>query len=54
LNHLHWLIRMRRWVANPPSMGQVKLVVGIVVVCLAIAMFEKIFGWPEVLTLPQR
>ena len=47
----HWLIRMARWVRHPPSWGRVKLVLGVVVICLAIFGYEKLFGWPDVLTV---
>lgn len=46
-----WFVRMARWVRNPPSPGRVKLVVGVVVLCLALAVVEFWFGWPEALTL---
>jgi hypothetical protein len=54
VNYLGWLVRMRGWVANPPSMGRVKLVVGVVVACLALVIIERVFGWPDWLTLPKR
>jgi hypothetical protein len=54
MNGLVWLMRMRAWAQNPPSMGRVKLVVGIVVACVALASIEYFFGWPEWLTLPKR
>jgi hypothetical protein len=54
MNYAHWLIRMRRWVANPPSMGRVKLVVGVVALCVALVAIEKLIGWPDFLTLPKR
>ncbi|MCU0900456.1 MAG: hypothetical protein MUC82_08175 [Cypionkella sp.] len=48
-----WLLRMAQWVRNPPSWGRVKLVVGVVLACLAIFGLEYIWGWPEALT-PQK
>lgn len=45
-----WLVRMKRWARNPPSWGQVKFVVAIVLICLALYAVERIWGWPELLT----
>jgi len=54
MNYLAWLVRAKRWVQNPPSEGRVKLVLGVVAVCIAIAGFEWAFGWPDWLTLNRR
>jgi len=48
--NLRWLIMAKRWAQNPPSMGRVKLVLGIVVVCIALYAVESMWGWPEWLT----
>ncbi len=45
-----WLVMMKRWAQNPPSPAKIKFVFGIVAVCLAIAIAENIWGWPEWLT----
>ncbi len=45
-----WFLRMARWVRRPPSVRQVVLVVVVIALCLAIAGFEWLFGWPEALT----
>ncbi|MCU0827499.1 MAG: hypothetical protein MUE52_08835 [Tabrizicola sp.] len=50
MNVLNWLVRAKRWAQNPPSEGQVKLVFGVVAICLALAGYEYLFGWPEWLT----
>ena len=42
-----WLLRMARWSQNPPSEGRVKLVFGIIAVCLIVFGIEYFFGWPE-------
>lgn len=42
-----WLLRMKRWVQRPPSPARVKLVFGVVAVCLALTLYEYLFGWPE-------
>ena len=46
-----WLFRMARWAQNPPSEGRVKLVFGIIAVCLALFAVEYFVGWPEALSL---
>jgi hypothetical protein len=51
MNYAIWLIRAKRWAANPPSARQVVLVLGLIAACLAIAGLEYVFGWPEWLTV---
>ena len=51
MNYLLWLTRAKRWVQNPPSWGRVKLVLGVVAICVAIAAYEWYFGWPDWLTV---
>jgi hypothetical protein len=51
MNQLHWLLRAKRWVQNPPSAGRVKLVFGVVAICLVIFGIERLFGWPEWMTV---
>jgi predicted acyltransferase len=46
-----WLIRAKRWAQNPPSEGRVKLVLGVIGICLLIAGYEWLYGWPEWLTV---
>ncbi|MDF0603768.1 hypothetical protein P1J78_23920 [Psychromarinibacter sp. C21-152] len=45
-----WLLRAKRWVQNPPSWGRVKLVAGVIVLCLGLFAVERIWGWPDWLT----
>jgi hypothetical protein len=49
--NLFWLLRMRRWAQNPPSMGRVVLVVSVIAICLLLFAVERIWGWPEWLTV---
>lgn len=42
-----WLVRASRWARNPPSPARVNLVLGIIALCLLLAGFEFVFGWPE-------
>lgn len=46
---LHFL-RMAKWIRNPPSPRRVRLVFGIVALCLALAAVERWIGWPEALS----
>ena len=48
--NLRWLLMAKRWAQNPPSMGRVKLVVGVIVVCLLIVGAEKIGLTPDWMT----
>jgi len=45
------LLRMSKWAHKPPSVGRVKLVFGVILVSLALFAVERIFGWPDWLTL---
>ena len=42
-----WLLRAKRWVQNPPSPARVKLVFGIIALCLTIGFVEHYIGWPD-------
>jgi hypothetical protein len=46
-----WLARAKRWAQNPPSEGRVKLVFGVVALCLIVVAIEWLFGWPDWLTV---
>lgn len=45
--NLRWLLMVKRWAQNPPSMGRVKLVLGIVAVCVMIVIAEKMGLTPD-------
>ena len=51
MNQLHWLVRAKRWVQNPPSAGRVKLVFGVIAVCIVIVAVERFAGWPDWMTV---
>lgn len=51
---LTWFLRMARWSRRPPSWGRVKLVLAVIAICLVIAAFEWLFGWPDWLTVDRR
>lgn len=48
-----WLIRMAQWARNPPPPQKVKLVFGVIALCIVIFGIEWLFGWPEWL-VPQK
>ncbi|MGX9350292.1 hypothetical protein ACS3QZ_03735 [Shimia sp. W99] len=50
MNIRHFL-RMARWARNPPSERRVKLVFAIIAICLVVFAFERVFGWPDWMTL---
>ncbi len=51
MNTLHWLMRAKRWAQNPPSEGRVKLVLGVVALCLVLVGIEYFIGWPDWMTV---
>lgn len=46
-----WLLRMAKWSHRPPSEKRVKLVLGIIVLCLALFAVERYIGWPDWMTV---
>ena len=42
-----WMLRAKRLAQNPPSWGKVKLVIGIIIACLALLALERIYGAPD-------
>lgn len=49
MDMMRWLLRAKRWAQDPPSARHVMLVLAVVAVCLLVAGFEAIWGWPEAL-----
>ncbi|MCZ0810933.1 hypothetical protein N5A93_01705 [Roseovarius sp. EGI FJ00037] len=45
---------MARWAQNPPSGRQVRFVLAIILICLALLAYEHVFGWPETLSTDPR
>lgn len=41
-----WLFHMAKWARKPPSAKQVKRVLVIVAICLALFAYERMFGMP--------
>jgi len=50
MNYVTWLVRAKRWAQHPPSEGRVKLVFGVIALCLVVVGLEWAFGWPAWLT----
>ncbi|MBJ3762899.1 hypothetical protein ILP92_09090 [Maribius pontilimi] len=48
--NFHWMMRAKRWAQNPPSAKQVKLVLVVIAVCIALFAYERVMGWPDWLT----
>ncbi len=45
-----WLLRMKRLAQNPPSEAMVKMVLGIILLCVLLFLIERYIGWPDFLT----
>lgn len=45
------LLRMAKLAHRPPGWKKVRLVLGIIAVCLVLAGLEYLFGWPAWLTV---
>lgn len=46
-----WMLRAVKWARNPPSARMVVFVILVVAVCVLLYGVEKIWGWPEWLTV---
>lgn len=46
-----WLMKAKRWAQNPPSARQVMFYGAILALCLVLAGFEWLWGWPDWLTV---
>lgn len=51
---LRQLLRMAKWARNPPSEKRVKLVFGVVLLCIGLWGYERLFGWPAWLTVAEQ
>jgi len=45
--NMRHLLRMAKWARHPPSAKRVKLVVGVVVICLVLVAIERWIGLPD-------
>lgn len=42
-----WLVRMSRWVRNPPSTGRLKLIAAIIAISVTIVVMDHYGIWPD-------
>ncbi|MEQ9239484.1 hypothetical protein [Roseovarius indicus] len=42
---------MAKWAQRPPSEKRVKLVLGVIVLCLLLVAIEYFIGWPDWMTV---
>lgn len=45
-----WFLRMAKWARHPPSEARVRLVLGVIALCLVLFAIERLVGWPDWLT----
>lgn len=50
LNPRHFL-RMAKWARNPPSEKRLILIASVIAVCLVVFGVERLFGWPDWLSV---
>jgi hypothetical protein len=51
VNGLMWLLRAKRWAERPPSQKRVVLVLIVIAICALLYGIDRIFGWPDWLTV---
>ena len=44
-----YIVKMAKWARHPPSLKQVIFVFSVIVFCLSLFGYEKVFGWPDAL-----
>lgn len=44
--NIMWLVRAKRWAKHPPSTKRIKLVFGVILLCVALVGIEKFIGVP--------
>ena len=49
--NMRQFFRMAKWARNPPGEKQVKLFLIVVALCLVLFGIERLFGWPDWLTM---
>lgn len=47
---VEWLMRMSQWVRRPPGWAQFRILLLILGICAAFALWEHVMGWPDWLT----
>lgn len=51
---MNWFVRMARWARHPPSPTQVKIMLLVVGIALTLVAVERLWGWPDWLTVNAR
>lgn len=51
MDPLRWMMKAKRWAQNPPSARQVMFYFGILAACLVLFGIERLWGWPDWLTV---
>jgi len=52
--NLTWLMRMAQWARHPPPAWKVALVLGVIAACIGLWGVERLWGWPDGLTVNGR
>lgn len=47
MNYTRLLFKAKLWARRPPSEARVKMVLGVIALCLILVGIEKFIGWPE-------
>jgi hypothetical protein len=45
--NLLWLMRMRRMASQRRPLWQLKMLLGVIVICIVLVGIEKFVGWPD-------
>jgi len=51
MQNFPYFLRMANWARHPPSWRRVRLVLVVIGACALLFLYERVFGWPEWLTL---
>mgnify|MGYP006296464921 CR=1 FL=1 len=54
MDPIRWLLRMSQWSRHPPAGWRVKLMIGVLILCLGLAGLQKLGLWPDWLTVNGR
>lgn len=47
MNYTRFLLKASQWARKPPSESRVKLVIGVILVCLILVGIERFVGLPD-------
>ena len=43
--------QMAKWARHPPSAQRIKLMIAVLMICVVLFGIDRIFGWPDFLTM---